>query len=143
MFTCGPAHDVLYTTQNRLREKRFFTDAGIPCAPFAEVNSLDELEAAILKIGLPCVLKTANSGYDGKGQITILRERGSGRRVGARESATRRARRLDRLPARTLGLGSPQHAGRNRHLRSDRQRSRQSHSRRVAVPRGRFVSHCR
>lgn len=66
-----PGKAVLHTTQNRLREKRFLQSAGIACAPFAEVNSLVELQIAIDKIGLPTVLKTADSGYDGKGQITI------------------------------------------------------------------------
>jgi 5-(carboxyamino)imidazole ribonucleotide synthase len=66
-----PGHDVLHITQHRLREKRFLTAASIPCAPFAEVNSLADLEAAIQTIGLPCVLKTAVAGYDGKGQIAI------------------------------------------------------------------------
>jgi 5-(carboxyamino)imidazole ribonucleotide synthase len=62
---------VLYVTQNRLREKQFLTKIGVPCAPYAEVNSLADLQAAIQKIGVPAVLKTADSGYDGKGQITI------------------------------------------------------------------------
>ena len=66
-----PSGAVLHTTQNRLREKQFLTAAGIACAPYAEVNSHAELETAINELGLPAVLKTADSGYDGKGQITI------------------------------------------------------------------------
>ncbi len=66
-----PSRAVLHITQNRLREKRFLMEVGIACAPFAEVNSLAELQTAITTIGLPAVLKTADSGYDGKGQITI------------------------------------------------------------------------
>jgi len=66
-----PSRAVLHITQNRLREKRFLTEAGIACASFAAVNSLTELQTAITAIGLPAVLKTADSGYDGKGQTTI------------------------------------------------------------------------
>ena len=66
-----PSRSVLHITQNRLREKQFLTKIGVPCAPFAEVNSLADLQAAIQAIGVPAVLKTADSGYDGKGQITI------------------------------------------------------------------------
>jgi 5-(carboxyamino)imidazole ribonucleotide synthase len=66
-----PGHDVLHVTQHRLREKQFLTAAGIACAPFAAVNSLADLEAAIQTLGFPCVLKTAIAGYDGKGQIAI------------------------------------------------------------------------
>ena len=71
-----PAHRVLHTTQNRIREKRFLSGAGFPVAPFAEIRSLDDLEAALAPrrdggIGTPAVLKTAGWGYDGKGQAVI------------------------------------------------------------------------
>ncbi len=68
-----PSGHVLHLTQNRLREKRFLQSCGggIACAPFAEANSPDELAAAVEKIGLPAVLKTADSGYDGKGQAMV------------------------------------------------------------------------
>lgn len=67
-----PAGTVLHTTQNRLREKTFLHEAGIPVARFAPVGGAGELEAAIKLIGSPAVLKTAGSGYDGKGQAKIL-----------------------------------------------------------------------
>ena len=63
-----PAPRVLHTCQNRAREKQFLGDTGFPCAPFAIVSSADELHAAATRIGLPAVLKTADFGYDGKGQ---------------------------------------------------------------------------
>ncbi len=66
-----PSLDVLHISQHRLREKRFLTDASIPCAPFAEVNDLNQLEMAIREIGLPAVLKTVHAGYDGKGQYLL------------------------------------------------------------------------
>ncbi|GAB4407553.1 MAG: 5-(carboxyamino)imidazole ribonucleotide synthase [Bryobacter sp.] len=66
-----PAPGVLHTTQHRLREKTFLRQEGFPCAEFREVNSVPELEAALDALGLPCVLKTAGFGYDGKGQAKI------------------------------------------------------------------------
>lgn len=69
-----PSGNVLHISQNRLREKRFLRGLEIPCAPFAEVTTLDELAAAVKQIGLPAVLKTADSGYDGKGQSVIRDE---------------------------------------------------------------------
>jgi 5-(carboxyamino)imidazole ribonucleotide synthase len=63
-----PSGHVLYTAQNRLREKTFLLQAGIPVAPFREVRSPDELKVALAEIGCPAVLKTAGWGYDGKGQ---------------------------------------------------------------------------
>lgn len=66
-----PSAQVLHITQNRLREKRFLVETGIECAPFAEVNSPEQLHAGIEAVGLPAVLKTSDSGYDGKGQVMI------------------------------------------------------------------------
>jgi 5-(carboxyamino)imidazole ribonucleotide synthase len=66
-----PHGDVLHTTQNRLREKQFLVKHGLPLAPFREVNSLSDLEAAIAALGAPAILKTAGFGYDGKGQTKI------------------------------------------------------------------------
>lgn len=66
---------VLHTTQHRVREKTFLRDtAKVPVGPFAPVNSLDELKAAAGELGLPAVLKTAQMGYDGKGQRVLRTE---------------------------------------------------------------------
>ena len=66
-----PGGEVLHIAQNRLREKLFLSRLGIPCAPFRYVRSLAELEAALVELGTPSILKTAGFGYDGKGQIRI------------------------------------------------------------------------
>ncbi|NOY40643.1 MAG: 5-(carboxyamino)imidazole ribonucleotide synthase [Planctomycetes bacterium] len=66
-----PSGRVLHITQDRLREKRFLQSAGIPCTPFAEITSGEELSAAVDAIGTPAVLKTTAWGYDGKGQAKI------------------------------------------------------------------------
>ena len=66
-----PAGNVLFVSQNRLREKTFLRDAGLPVTPFVQVGSLDELKAALVQQGTPAVLKTADWGYDGKGQVVI------------------------------------------------------------------------
>jgi len=66
-----PGAHLLHVAQNRLREKTFFADNNLPVAPFVEVSSLESLIVVMEKIGLPAVLKTATSGYDGKGQVLI------------------------------------------------------------------------
>lgn len=66
-----PRGDILHITQNRLREKNFLSAAGFPITPFRHITSVDDLERAVTEIGLPCVLKTAGFGYDGKGQTKI------------------------------------------------------------------------
>jgi 5-(carboxyamino)imidazole ribonucleotide synthase len=67
-----PHWRVLATAQNRSREKRWLRDHGLPHAPFAEVAAGDDLAAAIRQVGAPCVVKTADFGYDGKGQLKVL-----------------------------------------------------------------------
>jgi 5-(carboxyamino)imidazole ribonucleotide synthase len=67
----APSPEILGTCQNRGREKEFLLSRGFPHAAFALVNSAEELEHALGKIGTPSVLKTADFGYDGRGQIRI------------------------------------------------------------------------
>lgn len=66
-----PGSHVLHTTQHRVREKTFLKESGVPVGPFAPVHSLEELRTAADAIGLPAVLKTAQMGYDGKGQLVL------------------------------------------------------------------------
>lgn len=66
-----PSADVLATTQDRVKEKRFVNSLKIATAPFAPVNTAMELSAAFAKIGMPAILKTARMGYDGKGQVKL------------------------------------------------------------------------
>jgi 5-(carboxyamino)imidazole ribonucleotide synthase len=66
-----PGRDVLYTTQNRQREKEFLKRSGFPVVPFRVVQDEWQLREAVAALGMPCVLKTADFGYDGKGQQKI------------------------------------------------------------------------
>ena len=63
-----PAPEVLFTTQDRGREKAFLVREGFACAPHRMVRSREELHVAVAALGLPAVVKTAAFGYDGKGQ---------------------------------------------------------------------------
>jgi 5-(carboxyamino)imidazole ribonucleotide synthase len=63
-----PAPEVLFTTQDRGREKAFLVREGFPCAPHRLVRSRHDLDTAVTAVGLPAVVKTAAFGYDGKGQ---------------------------------------------------------------------------
>ena len=67
----APGVQALKTAQDRIAEKTFISGLGIPVAPFAAVDGLASLEAAIARIGRPAVLKTRRFGYDGKGQTKI------------------------------------------------------------------------
>ena len=66
-----PHPDVLFTTQDRAREKAFLVAHGFACAAHRIVRSPDDLQAAVRDLGLPAVLKTAAFGYDGKGQAKL------------------------------------------------------------------------
>jgi 5-(carboxyamino)imidazole ribonucleotide synthase len=66
-----PRGEVLHICQNREREKAFLARHGFPLAPYAVVDSPASLGAALARLGTPSVLKTADFGYDGKGQLKI------------------------------------------------------------------------
>jgi 5-(carboxyamino)imidazole ribonucleotide synthase len=66
-----PGPDVLFVTQDRLREKTFLSDKGFPVVPFVSVHSEKALHHALKTLGGPCILKTAGFGYDGKGQFKL------------------------------------------------------------------------
>jgi 5-(carboxyamino)imidazole ribonucleotide synthase len=70
-----PSGEVLYITQNRLREKTFLSEKGFQVTPFVAVKTSDDLKDAVKKLGIPSVLKTAGFGYDGKGQIKIAAQK--------------------------------------------------------------------
>ncbi|MDB5041001.1 MAG: Phosphoribosylaminoimidazole carboxylase ATPase subunit, partial [Candidatus Eremiobacteraeota bacterium] len=77
-----PGSAALRITQERILEKTFVRDCGIPTADFAPVRSLAELDAAESVIGYPGVLKTTMGGYDGKGQW-VVRSRADAERAWA------------------------------------------------------------
>nr|WP_294520047.1 5-(carboxyamino)imidazole ribonucleotide synthase [uncultured Rhodopila sp.] len=66
-----PAPSVLRISQDRLAEKTFLNQAGVATAPWAAVGSLQDLQEAVQRLGLPAVLKTTRLGYDGKGQAML------------------------------------------------------------------------
>ena len=65
----APSSDVVHIAQDRVREKETAQAAGLQPVPFAVIRSSDDLDAAVAAIELPAILKTAQLGYDGKGQV--------------------------------------------------------------------------
>ncbi|HEV2472087.1 MAG TPA: ATP-grasp domain-containing protein, partial [Chthonomonadales bacterium] len=72
--TVFPPPKALETAQDRLAEKRLFTQLSIPTTRFAVVDDRSDLTNATREIGLPAVLKRRRMGYDGKGQAVIRSE---------------------------------------------------------------------
>lgn len=67
----APNVQALQVAQDRLTEKTFVSNLGIPVAPFVAVDSADDLIGAAARLGLPAILKTRRLGYDGKGQVRL------------------------------------------------------------------------
>jgi 5-(carboxyamino)imidazole ribonucleotide synthase len=68
-----PSPEVLHVCQHRQREKDFLSGHGFPVAPYCRVAGSDDLRQALAEVGTPAILKTADFGYDGKGQVRIER----------------------------------------------------------------------
>ena len=66
-----PGSTALRITQDRILEKTFVRECGIPTADFAPVRSHADLDAAEGAIGYPGVVKTTLGGYDGKSQWVV------------------------------------------------------------------------
>ncbi len=66
-----PGAHAVWTAQDRIREKTFLRRKGFSTAPFAVVRSRTELEAGIMRVELPAILKSSQFGYDGKGQARV------------------------------------------------------------------------
>ena len=66
-----PGREALRVSQDRLTEKDHLTDLGLNVAPYANVETAEDMAAAVEKIGVPSILKTRRFGYDGKGQARL------------------------------------------------------------------------
>ena len=66
-----PGAHAVTITQDRIHEKTFLRDNNFPTAPFAVIQSYEDLERGINEIGSPSILKVSRFGYDGKGQFGI------------------------------------------------------------------------
>jgi len=72
--TVAPAAQAVAIAQDRALEKAHFGRCGVPCAPYAlletpaDITALSATQPSTL---LPGILKTTRLGYDGKGQLTV------------------------------------------------------------------------
>ncbi len=65
-----PSAAAVAVCQNRIVEKTFLRDNGLPYGPFAAIRSEDDIKSAAASL-FPAILKVARFGYDGKGQATV------------------------------------------------------------------------
>jgi 5-(carboxyamino)imidazole ribonucleotide synthase len=72
--TGTPVHPdpaTLARTQDKLREKRWLSEAGVPVPAFAAVDDAEDLRAAGEELGWPVMLKAREGGYDGRGNLPV------------------------------------------------------------------------
>lgn len=70
-----PNADAIAICQHREREKAFLSGNGIPCANHWIIDSPDQLAEALSQLPKTGgILKTAEFGYDGKGQLPVDRD---------------------------------------------------------------------
>lgn len=65
-----PGAAAVAVCQNRIAEKSFLRDNGLPHGPFAVIQSEADVAAASVSL-YPAILKVARFGYDGKGQARV------------------------------------------------------------------------
>lgn len=65
-----PGATAVSIAQDRVREKSHFVGCGVDCAPYAVIESAEQV-ALVPPNLLPGILKTARLGYDGKGQQRV------------------------------------------------------------------------
>jgi len=71
--TVAPAGRAVAIAQDRVLEKRFIASHGVPVAPHAVIERIDDFVNAAPTL-YPALLKTARLGYDGKGQVLVDNE---------------------------------------------------------------------
>lgn len=66
-----PNPGTLHISQNRIREKELAQSIGAKTAPYIAISGSDGISSALETMGGKAILKTAEQGYDGKGQHVI------------------------------------------------------------------------
>ncbi|MDA3040420.1 MAG: 5-(carboxyamino)imidazole ribonucleotide synthase, partial [Actinomycetota bacterium] len=67
----APAPLALLKAQDRLVEKRYLNDIGVPTAPFLPLTSPADVDRVVDALGGRAIVKTRRFGYDGKGQTRV------------------------------------------------------------------------
>lgn len=66
----SPSGDAVAVVQDRILEKAFIKNTGVPVAPYAPIRKSSDIESAPDTL-FPGILKVARLGYDGKGQARV------------------------------------------------------------------------
>ncbi len=70
-FPVHPTPATLSTIKDKLHQKTYLSERGIPVAPFMRVDSEADARVAGEQFGYPFLLKARRGGYDGRGNATV------------------------------------------------------------------------
>lgn len=73
-FKINPSPKTLVKIKDKLLQKEFLRECGIPTAPFMKVDNESDVLKASKTLGLPFLLKTRFGGYDGRGNHVVKSE---------------------------------------------------------------------
>lgn len=69
-----PSPKTISIIKDKLRQKEFLRKNSIATAEFVPVENIIDIKKAIMKFGLPILLKAREDAYDGKGNFVIKKE---------------------------------------------------------------------
>ncbi len=67
----NPSARTLGIIKDKLAQKRFLSERGLPVGVFDEVSSRDDIVAAAERFGYPLLLKARFDAYDGRGNVVV------------------------------------------------------------------------
>lgn len=67
----NPAPATIRLIQDKFLQKQFFSDAGVPVAPFTEITGHEAALAALKAYGGSMIMKTRHGAYDGRGNMVV------------------------------------------------------------------------
>lgn len=67
----APSAATLAVLQDKLSQRRFLKEAGLPVPDFLEVADGAQIRAGLSVLGLPCMLKARRDSYDGRGNYLL------------------------------------------------------------------------
>lgn len=73
-LTCveiNPSPDTLHIIQDKLLQKSFLRERGLPVPEFVGVDTIDQLRNGLERFRYPAMLKSRTGGYDGRGNMVI------------------------------------------------------------------------
>ena len=65
-----PGAQVLHVVQDRVRQKEWLAALGFPLGPFGTARTRAQLQHELARL-TPAIVKTAQGGYDGRGQVRV------------------------------------------------------------------------